>query len=181
MDLNYRDVCVKLDGTTSYVGEEKRFFIARSEQIANFADYCNHCGNCDTFCPEYDGPYLMKPSLFGSREALEQGAPHDGFFADKELRAHGRQTTWKLRGRVAGQIYQLESAELDTFSDSVVTISITPGDHSVMRADHGVCSVPHVVDMGKYFMMRTLLRGLTNARRVHPVNAAWLVDENTDK
>jgi len=29
--------------------------IEKKHQIANFADWCNECGNCDTFCPEYGG------------------------------------------------------------------------------------------------------------------------------
>ena len=79
VDLAYRDLEVHPDGRCQEVGEIKRFELERQEQIANFADYCNHCGNCDTFCPEYDGPYLMKPSFFGSVEAFEAGTPHDGF------------------------------------------------------------------------------------------------------
>jgi len=35
-------------------------------QIACYADFCNECGNCDTFCPEYGGPYIKKPTLFAA-------------------------------------------------------------------------------------------------------------------
>jgi len=31
----------------------------RDAQIGNFADFCNDCGNCDVFCPEDGGPYLI--------------------------------------------------------------------------------------------------------------------------
>ena len=31
--------------------------ITQKHQIANFADFCNECGNCDVFCPEDGGPY----------------------------------------------------------------------------------------------------------------------------
>ena len=60
----------------------------KADQIANFADYCNHCGNCDTFCPEYDGPYLKKPNFYGSRQAFEAGAPHDGFLLEGRAWPH---------------------------------------------------------------------------------------------
>ncbi|MEE9211662.1 MAG: hypothetical protein V3U29_03315, partial [Phycisphaeraceae bacterium] len=43
-DLSYRDVEVLPDGSISESGEEKRFTVERKEQIANFADFCNHCG-----------------------------------------------------------------------------------------------------------------------------------------
>ena len=40
--------------------------IEETHQIANFADACNDCGNCDVFCPEDGGPYLEKPRFFRS-------------------------------------------------------------------------------------------------------------------
>ena len=49
-------------------------------QIANFADFCNECGNCDIFCPEDGGPYVMKPRFFGSFEEWKKYPTHDGFF-----------------------------------------------------------------------------------------------------
>ncbi len=82
--VSYRDVEVRPTGRVVQVGPQCIFRLAKSDQIANFADYCNHCGNCDTFCPEYDGPYLKKPNFYGSRKAFEAGSPHDGFY----LRAH---------------------------------------------------------------------------------------------
>ena len=80
----------------SPVGEELEFVLTKADQIANFADYCNHCGNCDTFCPEYDGPYLKKPNFYGSRQAFEAGKPHRWVF---------RGTHWTgidITGRING-------------------------------------------------------------------------------
>ena len=85
--LAYRDVEVLPDGSAREIGEEKSFDVERSEQIANFADYCNHCGNCDTFCPEYDGPYLEKPTFFGSRAAFR------GRCASRRVSARGLERT----------------------------------------------------------------------------------------
>ena len=46
------------------------------QQIGNFQDFCNDCGNCDTFCPEDGGPYREKPRFFGSLEVWRRaGAP----------------------------------------------------------------------------------------------------------
>ncbi|MBM4167495.1 MAG: glutamate synthase, partial [Ignavibacteria bacterium] len=42
------------------------FSVKDKHQIANFADACNECGNCDVFCPEDGGPYIEKPRFFGS-------------------------------------------------------------------------------------------------------------------
>ncbi len=97
--LTYRDVEVRPDGSVVPVGEEREFALQKADQIANFADYCNHCGNCDTFCPEYDGPYLKKPNFYGSRPAFEAGAPHDGFLLERL--ANGL----SLTGRIDGRLY----------------------------------------------------------------------------
>jgi len=53
-------------------------------QIANFADFCNECGNCDIFCPEDGGPYLLKPRFFGTKESFHKFINRDGFFLEKE-------------------------------------------------------------------------------------------------
>ena len=96
VDLHYRDVEVAPDGTIREIGDEQHFVIGRKEQIANFADFCNHCGNCDTFCPEWDGPYLKKPNFFGSRESFDAAATHDGFLLE------GEPGNFTLHGRIAG-------------------------------------------------------------------------------
>jgi putative selenate reductase len=36
------------------------------------ADFCNACGNCDTFCPQAGGPYRVKARFHTSRTAWEQ-------------------------------------------------------------------------------------------------------------
>ena len=56
--------------------------LAKKYQIANFADFCNECGNCDIFCPEDGGPYLLKPRFFGSRETFQEFSYRDGFYIE---------------------------------------------------------------------------------------------------
>ena len=57
--------------------------IKEKHQIANFADFCNECGNCDVFCPEDGGPYVLKPRFFGSRAQWELYPTHDGFCLER--------------------------------------------------------------------------------------------------
>ena len=52
--------------------------IAGKHQIANFADACNECGNCDTFCPEDGGPQRVKPAVFASVAAMKARPERDG-------------------------------------------------------------------------------------------------------
>ena len=75
------------------------FEFASDHQLANFADFCNECGNCDVFCPEDGGPYVLKPRVFGRLEDWRRFAEHDG------LCYVVRGDTRALHARVAGVEY----------------------------------------------------------------------------
>ena len=70
------------DGNWS-VEKSGKLVLEKKHQIANFADFCNECGNCDIFCPEDGGPYVLKPRFFGSRESFREFSNHDGFFIER--------------------------------------------------------------------------------------------------
>ena len=70
------------DGSWS-IEESGKLVLEKKHQIANFADFCNECGNCDIFCPEDGGPYVLKPRFFGSRESFREFSNHDGFFIER--------------------------------------------------------------------------------------------------
>ncbi len=171
IDFAYRDVEVRPDGSIEPVGNERRFHIERREQIANFADYCNHCGNCDTFCPEYDGPYIMKPSFFGSRRAFDEGAPHDGFLVE------GGVGTLTMIGRLEGRVVRVEQLAEGAgyqYDDGVVTVCVTAnGTIDLAPVDDSSAAIreaAHRVDMGRYHAMITLLEGISAPARIHAVN-----------
>jgi putative selenate reductase len=67
------------EGGRWVVREEGTLAIAEQHQIGNVADLCNDCGNCDVFCPEDGGPYVVKPRFFRTPEAWTADRPRDGF------------------------------------------------------------------------------------------------------
>lgn len=71
--------------------------LEKKHQLANYADFCNECGNCDVFCPEDGGPYVVKPRFFGSVETWRADKGRDGFFVGPD----------EVRGRFAGREYRL--------------------------------------------------------------------------
>ncbi|MGQ0720541.1 MAG: glutamate synthase [Candidatus Eiseniibacteriota bacterium] len=92
--------------------------LAEKHQIGNFADFCNDCGNCDVFCPEDGGPYVLKPRFFGS-EAAWRADGRDGFFLARGegavvvlARAEAREMRAEFRGdgtvRFAGPGFDVE-------------------------------------------------------------------------
>jgi putative selenate reductase len=81
--------------------------VTKKHQIGNFADFCNECGNCDVFCPEDGGPYVIKPRFFGRRADWHALPDHDGFFVEQQ----GSVRT--VLGRFGGQAFEarIESSE----------------------------------------------------------------------
>lgn len=147
------------------------FEVKQAHQLANFQDFCNECGNCDTFCPEDGGPFVEKPRFFGSREAFERHASHDGFFAE---RRDGRDV---VLGRLRGTEYRLEldrAADAGLFSDGVVTLEVRHRARRVLAA-RARAGAPegHVLDGSAYLDLALAVDGVLDPRRANPVNAAW--------
>lgn len=72
-----------------------------TRQIVNFADFCNDCGNCDVFCLEDGGPYLLKPRLFVNRERWLNDAPRDAVLIEPDA----------ISGRFDGVVLRVASGE----------------------------------------------------------------------
>ena len=95
----------------------------KAHQLANYADACNECGNCDIFCPEDGGPQREKPRFFGSLETYQKHAGPNGFFIDWETGA--ADSRHDLRARVVCLLTLdpvADRAWFDTASDAEVEI-----------------------------------------------------------
>ena len=164
--------------------EVRWFYVEQAHQLANFADFCNECGNCDTFCPEYGGPFIEKPGFFGSQSSYAGRPTHDGFYVECVNGAD------RIVGRIQGQEYRLEvKREEDrvSFNDGVVVLNMQHStgkllnwetlDPALARVDPArepFGHVPdHVVSMVNYYRMEALLRGVLNTEKVHYVNAQY--------
>jgi putative selenate reductase len=95
-------VKVRKDGGAWRWSAEGSITIDERHQIGNFADFCNDCGNCDVFCPEDGGPYLLKPRIFGSPGAWRAEPELDGFYLERTVDGE------HVLGRFAGNEYQLD-------------------------------------------------------------------------
>lgn len=79
------------------ISKEKSFELTQKYQILHIADWCNKCGNCNTFCPTSGAPYLEKPHLFLNKEYFDSES--DGFFWDDK----------KLLGKVDGKLFSFQN------------------------------------------------------------------------
>ncbi|MCA8979056.1 MAG: 4Fe-4S dicluster domain-containing protein [Planctomycetes bacterium] len=69
---------VRLDAKGFHFETLGELQLADAHQLGNFADFCNECGNCDVFCPEDGGPYVLKPRVFGRLADFKAFRDHDG-------------------------------------------------------------------------------------------------------
>jgi putative selenate reductase len=107
----------------------ERFHVAEGHQLANYADFCNECGNCDVFCPEDGGPYVQKPRFFGSKQTYQHDTQHQGFYVSST--DQGRQ----IVGRISGKEYSLSiKGSQAVFSNGVIEVVLDPGSHTPQQA-----------------------------------------------
>ncbi|HPF41352.1 MAG TPA: glutamate synthase [Phycisphaerae bacterium] len=167
--FDYCDWIVDPDGRLRE-GASRRFAIEKEMQIACYADFCNECGNCDTFCPEYGGPYIEKPSFFGDLETWRDAAPRDGFVIGAT-----RDGAW-IVGRIRGVEYRFDQREKDAavFEDGRVRVELDRSSWTVRKAGWlATTDASHVVDMWVVHTLRHLLAGVLDASRSNQVNAAF--------
>jgi putative selenate reductase len=146
------------------------FSILQEHQLANFQDFCNDCGNCDTFCPEDGGPYIEKPRFFGTLDAWRDGRDRDGFFA---LREADVDAMW---GRIRGVEYHLEidrNRDRGMFTDGVIALEVVHSERRVITARTGATTPDdHVLDGSAYLNMAVAIDGVLDPARANPVNSA---------
>jgi putative selenate reductase len=145
------------------------FEVKKVHQIANFQDFCNECGNCDTFCPEDGGPFIEKPRFFGSLDAWRE-LPRDGFFC---LRQADVDAAW---GRIRGVEYHLEVDRVRDralFTDGTIRVELRHSERRPVQASaRGGSPDGHVLDFAAYLNMALAVDGVLDPRRANPVNAA---------
>jgi len=158
---------IKISGNGWEKIEGGEFVVQKSHQIANFADACNDCGNCDVFCPEDGGPYIEKPRFFGSLEQWKTWNKLSGFALVNE---NGDVC---LYGRFNDKEFTLKvnnSGDNATFANKDFTIVIDWKTSEIRDATISGSNGEYIVDMEYYYAMRTLMKGMLNPDRVHFVN-----------
>ena len=146
------------------------FAVRETHQIANFQDFCNDCGNCDTFCPEDGGPFVEKPRFFGSLEAWRRLSERDGFCVEEGA---GGVRVW---ARVRGREYQLElepPSGKGVFTDGVIEVTIDHRQRRAIAARAGEGAPEgHVLDFSAYLATALAVDGVLDPARANPINTA---------
>jgi putative selenate reductase len=144
------------------------FKISDSHQIANYADFCNDCGNCDVFCPEDGGPFIEKPRFFGSADSWQRHSKLDGFFIGKQNGiVHA---LVRIDGKVFTFVYD-PMAGSSRFSDDIIEIECDATSHEVsQKLLLDPQKTDHVLDMRYYLTTAVIVKGVLNSEEVNYVN-----------
>jgi putative selenate reductase len=167
VSFEYHDVIVAPDGSMR-PGPTQRFSIEKEMQIGNYADFCNECGNCDTFCPEYGGPFIEKPGFHGTLQSFEAAAPRDGFLFARHsggvvLNARLKQVVYILSHSPAQNVYG--------YFDGSASVIFDGRNHAPMQAVSAV-DREHLMNIRIYHTLRHILHGVLDSSRINQINAS---------
>jgi putative selenate reductase len=158
----------RIEGGVARAVAGGRFAVREEHQLATFHDFCNECGNCDTFCPEDGGPYIEKPRLCGSLEAWGRLRPRDAFCA---RRAGDFDLCW---ARLRGVEYHLEvdrTRDRALFTDGAIEVELRHSERRALGARaRGGAREGHLLDLRAYLEAAVVLEGVLDARRANFIN-----------
>ena len=148
----------------SWITEQgEPLILNKKHQIANFADFCNECGNCDIFCPELGGPYVLKPRFFGSLEEWTATSTHDGFFMERSG------TAYSVHARFDSKEYYLKASD-DRCEFSGEGFSVTFDPEALIDTIAGDAGTQ--IDLTYYYIIDELRKAIfADSAAVNYVNA----------
>ena len=149
--------------------EEGSFRIDEKHQIGTFADFCNECGNCDVFCPEDGGPYVIKPRFFSTRSSWTEAVGLDGFFIERDGPSEC------VLGRFSGSDYRLEVTDGRVhYSGAGFAVVFSESDPEGTIDGEATAEV----DLTYFEIMNALRRAILSSDEINYVN---LLPENVTR
>lgn len=130
------------------------FRVDQAPQVAVVADFCNECGNCETFCPTSGTPYRDKPRLYLDLAEFEAQADN----AFMLLRDGERRT---LRGRFGGETHVLVRDAGLTYRAPGLTVRLDPERLEVLEVEAtGEAADGATVSLAPAGTLHAILEGL---------------------
>jgi putative selenate reductase len=112
------------EGNLAIEGEEI-FHVEQTRQIIHVDDFCNECGNCDTFCVHQGKPYTDKPRLF-LKESDFESEESNAFYIQRNERG------WTIRRREGDEEARLSAINsVLMFENDRLRTRLSPTDLSI--------------------------------------------------
>lgn len=119
------------------IEKDKTFSITQTHQTYNIGEFCNECGNCNTFCPTSGAPYKDKPKVWLKKENFD-AAPfgyhiteENGF---RQILHKSETGISKLKSTIDGFEYQENKISIKLRKNfKVDSVEITEGFYGEIR------------------------------------------------
>lgn len=134
----------------------EKFILNKESQIANLADFCNECGDCDTYCPEFGGPFIEKPRFFFSETSYKKYNNYDGFYFP---------TSNSMKGRIAGEEHSLTyepNKKEYLWNSPQVELRLDSGNSLLSGNVSNGLNDGDEIDIRPFYIMRALFDGIKN-------------------
>jgi len=99
--------------------------IEQTNQIFNIGDFCNECGNCNTFCPTNGAPYITKPKFYLTEDSFNN--EDNCYYIEKDFiqyKSNGKLESMIIKD--SKMIYESEKlkVEFESFNYEISSIDI---------------------------------------------------------
>lgn len=138
------------------------FELKKPIQIANLADFCNECGDCDPYCPEIGGPFVEKPRFFFNQHTYQTYQGYDGFYFPSPHTITGR-----YQGKEYTLSYNDNTAQYSWQSDQV-TLTLDQDNQLLQGAPVKSLTASTVINMDAFYAMKALLHGMLDHPSSYP-------------
>jgi putative selenate reductase len=129
------------------IEEDRVFEVKQKYQIINIANFCNECGNCNTFCPTNSAPYKNKPKLHLTKESFDNSK--EGYWLNNDI-LHLKKDNQIFTFTQTEKTYIFESADakvvLNKSDFRIQDVKIK--NHNFAEVNLGVAGEMWVVGMG---------------------------------
>lgn len=123
---------VACEGTSLKIVDQQVFRVDQGRQILHVDDFCNECGNCDTFCVHHGKPYREKPRLFLNETDWAREQENAYYIRHSE-------TGWLIRSRAGERSVELRKDSGGyTYEDGDLRVRLTTDFQARdLRLKHG--------------------------------------------
>jgi len=124
------------------------FEVNQKYQILNIANFCNECGNCNTFCPTQSAPYKEKPKFWLTKDSFEKA--EEGYYVSSTMNV--KELLFKHNGEI---ISLSDNKDNYTFKTNEIVAVLNKKDLSISQIDYA--GTPKVFNQSKAAEMSILL------------------------
>ena len=131
-----------------------KFEITQGIQILNIDNFCNECGNCNTFCPTQGAPYKTKPKVFLTKTSFDEA--DNGYYLEKS------EEETLLMGKNEGTVSTLlEKRDTFVFKNAQAEVVLLRADFSIQKVTLQAGFSNGTISLQEAARMHVILKGMS--------------------